>query len=473
MKNIVYIGVDKLHPHPDNPRKDLGDLTELAESIKSNGVLQNLTVVPYLSPVHKRTMEGLYTVIIGHRRLAAAKLAGLTELPCVITDMTPQKQFQTMMIENVNRSDLTTYEQAEGFQMMLNMGDTVETVAKQTGFSETTIRRRVKLLDLDKKKFQKAEERGGTMTEYLKLNEIKDPKLRNEVLSTVGTANFNTALKNAVDQEENEAYIAGVKAALEAADWCQQVDSNTVNDHKAPYSYVTCFNKWNKNDVIRPDDADTVKYVYYITNPQNTQIYLYKEKKAEETVDPIKEKHKLLNAELSQISKELDSISENHREVREEFILNFGAFNSSEMDIASFAVKAMMWVSENRCSVDPDRLGNLLGVPVSEDEELDPKAWNRELFNRPQRVLLCTTYALLEGVGRKYNGSTYDYNVNIHRPKHNESLALDLIYSGLKSLGYEMSDEEKQMKDGSHPLYKRAQSLIDDYLREKEAAENA
>ena len=470
MKNIVYISVDKLHPHPDNPRRDLGDLTELAESIKSNGVLQNLTVVPYVSPVHNRTMEGLYTVIIGHRRLAAAKLAGLTELPCVITDMTPQKQFQTMMIENVNRSDLTTYEQAEGFQMMLDMGDTVETVAKQTGFSETTIRRRVKLLDLDKKKFQKAEERGGTMTEYLKLNEIKDPKLRNEVLNAVGTANFNTDLKSAIDQEENEAYMAEVKAALEAADWCQQVDSNAVSGNKAPYSYVTCFNKWNKNEVKRPDDADTVKYVYYISNPQNTQIFLYREKKAEETVDPMVEKHKLLNAELSQITKELDSISENHREVREEFILNFGAFNSSEMDIASFAVKAMMWVSENRGSVDPDRLGNLLGVPVSEDEELDPKAWAHELFNRPQRVLLCTTYALLEGAGRKYSGSTYDYNVSVSRPKHNESLALDLIYSGLKSLGYEMSDEEKQMKDGSHPLYKRAQFLIDDYLREKEAA---
>ena len=81
---IVYIGVDKLFPHPDNPRKELGDLTELSASIKNNGIMQNLTVVP-------RT-EGGYTVIIGHRRTGAAKLAGLKELPCVIAEMTEQEQ---------------------------------------------------------------------------------------------------------------------------------------------------------------------------------------------------------------------------------------------------------------------------------------------------------------------------------------------------------------------------------------------
>lgn len=473
MKKIEYLRIDQLHPHPANPRKDLGDLTELAESIKANGVLQNLTVVPYWSPVHKRTINGLYTVIIGHRRLAAAKLAGLTELPCVVTDMTPQKQFQTMMIENVNRSDLTTYEQAEGFQMMLDMGDSVEDVAKQTGFSETTIRRRVKLLDLDKEKFRRAEGRGGTMQDYLKLNEIKNPQLRNTVLDSIGTADFNTALKNAVSQEENEAYIAEVKATLEAADWCQQVTFSECTGYKAPYSYVTCFTKWNKNDVKRPDDADTVKYVYYIGNStQCSQIYLYKEKTASETVDPMAEKKKIITDELNQIDNELNSISQNHQEAREEFIQNFAAFTSSEMDIASFAAKTMMWAAENRGSIDVGRFGNLLGVPVSADEKMDQKAWNRELFNRPQRVLLCTAYALLEGSGRKYHVKRYDYDTYLYHPAHDENLALDLIYSGLKSLGYEMSEEEKQMKDGTHPLYRRAKFLVDDYLREKEESQN-
>lgn len=100
--NVTMIPVAQLHPHPDNPRKDLGDITELIASIKANGVLQNLTVVPranpnvnyeelcrqyYADPTEEnrtklnqfRNTDG-YTVIIGHRRLAAAKAAGLTEL---------------------------------------------------------------------------------------------------------------------------------------------------------------------------------------------------------------------------------------------------------------------------------------------------------------------------------------------------------------------------------------------------------
>ena len=73
-KSIEYISIHNLSPHPKNPRKSVGDVSELAESIKKNGVLQNLTVVP-------GKIEGTYTVIIGHRRLAAAKLAELDFVP--------------------------------------------------------------------------------------------------------------------------------------------------------------------------------------------------------------------------------------------------------------------------------------------------------------------------------------------------------------------------------------------------------
>lgn len=150
MAEIKYIPVSKLWRHPDNPRKDLGDVTELAESIKVNGVLQNLTVVPLIGEITKKWDGESYRVIIGHRRLAAAKLAGLEELPCVVVEMSEREQLSTMLTENMQRSDLTVYEQAQGFQMMLDMGDTVEDIAEKSGFSATTVRRRVKLLELDK-----------------------------------------------------------------------------------------------------------------------------------------------------------------------------------------------------------------------------------------------------------------------------------------------------------------------------------
>ena len=140
VKGIVTIGLEHIHPHPDNPRKDLGDLTELAESIKKNGIMQNLTVIP------KEGEPGEYITIIGHRRSAAAKLAGVTEAPCrVVEGMTDKEQMSTMLEENMQRNDLTIWEQAQGFQMMLDLGETEDTIAEKTGFSKKTIRHRLNI----------------------------------------------------------------------------------------------------------------------------------------------------------------------------------------------------------------------------------------------------------------------------------------------------------------------------------------
>lgn len=76
---LQMIAVDKLHPHPQNPRKVIGDVTELAESIKANGILQNLTVVPNNDNWDDKSD---FTVVIGHRRLAAAKQAGFKQILC-------------------------------------------------------------------------------------------------------------------------------------------------------------------------------------------------------------------------------------------------------------------------------------------------------------------------------------------------------------------------------------------------------
>lgn len=108
VKGIVTIGLEHIHPHPDNPRKDLGDLTELAESIKKNGIMQNLTVIP------KEGEPGEYITIIGHRRSAAAKLAGVTEAPCrVVEGMTDNDKHRRMCEGCLQiKNHGMTYEQA-------------------------------------------------------------------------------------------------------------------------------------------------------------------------------------------------------------------------------------------------------------------------------------------------------------------------------------------------------------------------
>lgn len=109
---IQDIAIEQLDIHPQNVRKVYTDIDELAESIKARGVMQNLTVVP--NPDKKDH----YLVVIGNRRLTAARKAGLKTMPCSVVEMTEKEQISTMLLENMQRSDLSVSEQAQGFQLI-------------------------------------------------------------------------------------------------------------------------------------------------------------------------------------------------------------------------------------------------------------------------------------------------------------------------------------------------------------------
>lgn len=205
---ITNIDVTKLKEHPDNPRKNIGDVTELAESIKARGILQNLTVVP--------AENGLYTVVIGHRRLAAAKQAGLTEVPCAVVDMDYKTQLSTMLLENMQRSDLTVYEQAQGMQMMFNLGVPVAEIVEKTGFAETTVRKRLKIAALPTEQMQQAVERGGKLEDYVQIADIKDEEERRELLKVVGTRDFEFSLSRAKRRQIEAEKTPLVKAELKS-----------------------------------------------------------------------------------------------------------------------------------------------------------------------------------------------------------------------------------------------------------------
>lgn len=173
--NIKMINRKLLMPHPDNPRKDLGDLKELADSIAEHGIMQNLTVVP----------EGnMYKILIGHRRFAASE-GVLDELPCVVVNnLTYAQQVGVMLAENMQRADLTYIEQAHGFQLMLDLGDTVETIAEKTGFSKATVKHRLAITELNPEALEEAKKWfQPTITDFIALEKVKDLKLRNEILS--------------------------------------------------------------------------------------------------------------------------------------------------------------------------------------------------------------------------------------------------------------------------------------------------
>ena len=175
-KQIIYIEAGHIRPHPQNPRKDLGDLSELEESIKKNGILQNLTVIPVEGE------PGEYMIIIGHRRYTAGIQAGISAFPCQIAEnLTPREQMSIMLEENMQRNDLTIWEQAQGFQMMLDLGETEESIAEKTGFSKTTVRHRLNIAKLDQKLLKEKENNESfqlTLMDLYALEQVEDIKTR-------------------------------------------------------------------------------------------------------------------------------------------------------------------------------------------------------------------------------------------------------------------------------------------------------
>lgn len=446
--SIVLIPVEQLYPHPDNPRKDLGDLTELADSIKATGVLQNLTVVPrtVTGEITGETWQKGYTVVIGHRRLAASKLAGMKELPCVVSDMSLQEQVRTMLMENMQRTDLTIYEQAQGFQMMLNLGDSIDEIARKSGFSQTTVRRRVKLLELDQEKFKASVDRGANLMDYMELDKIDDSELKNEVLEAIGTNNFRQKLASAIETEKSRKLIAERVQALSAfATQVEKTDHSTMR-------YVRNYGIWNKKDeVTRPDDADTVAYFFYVGM---NQVDLYRQIVEEPEDTEAEARAERIKAELERRHAELETVSRAAYQARYAFIKNFAAAKKNVATVCRFAAGMLL-----RCHDDPDdaMMSELLGIGVdTENDEIDTTAFDERSKESPEYTLLTTAYASFDAEGVNYFWWHWDATKGSMVCTYDKNEHLDFLYEILTELGYEMSDEEKALQAGTHELFVRS-----------------
>ena len=127
------IPIDKLAPNPNQPRVEIGDLSELVSSISQKGVLEPLLVRP-------SDVGGRFMIISGERRYRASLEVGLTELPCIEMDVDDRDVAEISLIENLQRKDLTPFEEADGLKALSErFGYTHEEIASKIGKSRTTI----------------------------------------------------------------------------------------------------------------------------------------------------------------------------------------------------------------------------------------------------------------------------------------------------------------------------------------------
>jgi ParB family chromosome partitioning protein len=127
------IPVDKIRPNPDQPRKALGDLRELTDSIQENGVLEPLLV-------RFMPRDDCYHIISGERRYHASRAAGLREVPCIEKIADDAETLELALIENLQRKDLTPFEEADGLQRLAEQFDyTHDDIAKKIAKARSSV----------------------------------------------------------------------------------------------------------------------------------------------------------------------------------------------------------------------------------------------------------------------------------------------------------------------------------------------
>lgn len=473
---VQEIELKDLHIHPKNVRKHYDGIEELAESIKEKGILQNLTVVQghYMTDeeweeladeyaanpteeIRNRMNAGTgdgwseegYTVVIGNRRLTAAKLAGIATAPCTIADMDEQEQVATMLLENMQRKDLTAYEESNGFQMCLDLGMSEDELSKKTGLSKKTIKHRTKMQLLDQDKVEAACADGATIFDFIKLEQIKDIGKRNEVLESLGTPNFNYKLETAIREEKKE-------VAIEQA--IKVYDGMATRIYQTSPDLVLVSSWWNDPGKIPTEDdlrQDEPTELFYIV--QSYGISLYKKREIAEDDEPDEQTQRAIErAERDKRNAAFEELGQTLYSMRKKHLLDSHRPVISPAKIDYYLAAAVLldcgdidWHEDSKNSYYNAGFSEEMYRELyeSNDEEM---LYGEDILKKIEGNPIHHTerfiYCMLErGAGipcKDWSGA--------YKP----DLLFEYLYNFMQDIGYKMSEEEMKIIGGTHKLYK-------------------
>lgn len=235
---LPELSIDVIRPHGANPRRTVGNVDDLAASITAHGLLEPLVVAP---------MNGSeYRLIAGHRRLAAAKQAGIRAVPALLrTDLdTPPAQLEAMLVENTQRTDLTIAEEAAAYaQLVAFPGYTPTKAAKQTGRSVKTVKSRIAIAALPEKTLEKVHAGSITLTDAEALAGFAGEPEYESLVKAAGTPNFGWGLRRAEESRAGRAALDVVRK------WCADKGWPEV-DERPDGHFVGVISAW---EVVRVD----------------------------------------------------------------------------------------------------------------------------------------------------------------------------------------------------------------------------
>ena len=190
---VIYLHPDVLHPNPNQPRKRFSPdgLEELAASIREHGVLQPLTV---------RKVDGSFELVSGERRLRAARMAGLSEVPCIVIDVDGVCSSLLALVENLQRRDLDFLEEAMALDRLIHTYDlSQEEAARRIGKSQSAVANKLRLLKLSPRLLDRLRQNGLTERHARALLRLETEEQQWEVLDYVIDHHLTVA--------QTEAYI--------------------------------------------------------------------------------------------------------------------------------------------------------------------------------------------------------------------------------------------------------------------------
>lgn len=438
---IQEIELSKLKIHPKNVRKTYRGIDELAESIKAQGIRQNLTVV--------KNPEGFgtYWVVIGNRRLKAAIKAGIETAPCEVVEMDEKEQLETMLLENMQRDDLTIYEQALGFQMVLDLGETEEGLAEKTGFSKTTIRRRLNIAKLDQEALQEKEEEGEfqlSLSDLYELEKIKSVEKRNEILKGARNSREITSnVQRIISEEKQKAVEKKILSLLKKEGIEEAPEKAKMEIYTSKWETVKTYSLRSdapKELDIQKEEKETLYYLKYYSEVK----VIRKAKKQKRELTPEERRR----AERDSRKKRVKAMAKEMAACRRDFILDIIAGKIKPLENDGDAMRKMWDVMRKGSSYvsDSSISSFLIGKSSYDSTEEEKKDAAERIENLSVTELtLITAYNGTESL--ELSEWTGDFN------KRSAGI-LKEFYEVLMMYGFTYnSDDEVKLLNGTHELY--------------------
>ncbi len=228
-RKIVDIPLNRVDTNPRQPRRffDIASLTELASSINEYGVIQPITV--------RKKSDGRFIIIAGERRYRASCMAKKRTIPAIVVNLSDEESAAISLLENLQRKDLTFFEEAEGYAHLINeYGMTQEELSEKLGKSQSAIANKLRLLKLDEETKTQIFEANLTERHARALLRLPTKKAREKAIKTITERKLTVAESEAlIDkmafQEAENKRFGSFKASLSESAKRQRVFCSTIN----------------------------------------------------------------------------------------------------------------------------------------------------------------------------------------------------------------------------------------------------